>query len=90
MADRANAADSRGDRRHLIERPAFGELLEAAHLRDMERRIGDLAILVEVDGDLRVAFDARDRVDDDGSHDGFLSQNALSIPIRGCGRPTVR
>ena len=59
MADRADAADARGDRRHLVKRPAFGELLEAAHLGDVELRVGDLARVVEIDRDLGVAFDAR-------------------------------
>ena len=52
VADRADAADARGDRRHLVERPALAELLEAAQLRDVERRVGDLAVVVEMDRDL--------------------------------------
>ena len=38
MADRADAADARGDRRHLIERPSLAELFEPAKLGDVERR----------------------------------------------------
>ena len=65
MADRADAADARHDRRHLVERAALAELLEAAELGDVEVGVGDLAGVVEVDGDLGVALDAGDRVDDD-------------------------
>ena len=90
MADRANSADARGDGRHFVEGPAFGEFLEAAKLRDVERRVGDLAVLVEVNGDFRVTFDAGDRVNDNGPHDGLLSQTALWSSGRGCGRPRVR
>jgi hypothetical protein len=90
MADRANAADARGDRRHLVEGPPLGEFLEAANLRDVERRLGDLAFVVKMDRDLGVTLDARDGVDDDGPHDGLLSQTALSTSGQGCGRPEAR
>ena len=63
MAHRADAADARRDGGHLVERPAFGELLEAAHLGDMEMRVGDAALVIQVDVDLGVAFDAGDGVD---------------------------
>ena len=56
VADRADAADARGDGRHLVVRAALGELLEAAHLRDVELRAGDLAVVVQMDGDLGVAL----------------------------------
>ena len=36
VAHRADAADARHQRRHLVERPPFAELLEAAELRDVE------------------------------------------------------
>ena len=76
MADRADPADARRDGRHLIEGPPFGEFLEPTKLRDMERRVDDLAVRVEVDRDFRMTFDAGDRVNDNGSG-------------RGCGHPTV-
>ena len=44
VAHRADAADARGDGRHLIERPAFGELLESAHLGDVELRVRHVAL----------------------------------------------
>jgi len=90
MADRANAADARRDRRHFVKGPALGEFLEAANLRDVERRLGDLAFVVKMNRDLGVAFDARDGVDDDGPHDGLLSQTALSTSGQGCGRPEAQ
>ena len=65
MADRADAADALGDQRHLEEHPAFAELLEAAELVDVEDRLLDLALVVQMDDDLGVAFDARDGLDDD-------------------------
>ena len=49
-----------------MERAAFAELLEAAELGDVEVRVLDLALLVQVDRDLGVAFDAGDGIDDDG------------------------
>ena len=61
MAHRADAADARHQRRHLVERPAFAEFLEAAELRDVEMRVFDVALVVEVERDLGVALDAGDR-----------------------------
>ena len=65
MAHRADAADARHQRRHLVKRPAFAELLEAAELGDVEVGFLDVALLVQMDRDLGVALDAGDRVDDD-------------------------
>ena len=81
VADRADAADARGDRRHFVERPALAEFLEPAKLGDVELRVGDVAVVVEMDGDLRVTLDAGDRVDDDGLHELLLSRNALAPQI---------
>ena len=44
VADRADAADARHQRRHLGEGPAFAELLEAAELRDVEVGLFDAAL----------------------------------------------
>ena len=41
MADRADAADARGDGRHLVEGPAFGEFLKSADLGDVDLGIRD-------------------------------------------------
>ena len=43
---------------HLVERPALGEFLEAAHLGHVQLRAVDLALVVELDRDFGVAFDA--------------------------------
>ncbi len=72
MGDRADAADARHEARHLVKRPALAEALEAAHLRDVEVRVLHLALVVELDGDLAVAFKARYRIDGDGlAHKGY-------------------
>ena len=63
MRDRADAADARREARHLVKRPAFGELFKAAYLRDMKMRVLHLALAVELDGDLAVAFEARYGID---------------------------
>jgi hypothetical protein len=65
VADRADPADPGGDGRHLAERPALAELLEAAKLRDMEAGAGDGAVRAQMQRDLGVAFDACDGFDDD-------------------------
>ncbi len=66
MADRADAADARHQRRHLVKRAAFAKLLEAAELRDVKSRVLDASVFVQMKRDLGVALDAGDRIDDDG------------------------
>ena len=66
VRDRADAADARHQAGHLVERPAFGEALKAAHLRDVEVRVLHLALAVELDGDLAVPFKAGYGIDGDG------------------------
>jgi hypothetical protein len=66
VRDRADAADARHQAGHLVERPALGELLKAAHLGDVKVRVLDLALAVELDGDLAVAFEAGYGIDGDG------------------------
>src|SRR5689334_1558206 len=90
MADRADAADARRDRRHFVIRPPFAELLEAADLRDMELRIGNLPIIVEMDGDLGMTLDARDRINDDGLHGRLLSRSAVWSASPACAPPAAR
>ena len=67
---RADAADARHQAGHLVERTAFGKLLEAAHLRDVEVRVFHLALAVQLDRDLAVPFQAGYGIDRDGlAHD---------------------
>ena len=65
MADRADAADPRHQRRHLVKRPPFAQLLKAAKLGDVKAGFLDPAVFVQVKRDLGMAFDARNRIDDD-------------------------
>ena len=67
MADRADAADARHQRRHLVKRTALAELLEAAELGDVEARVLDPPVFVQMQRDLGMAFDAGNRIDDDGA-----------------------
>src|ERR1017187_6216166 len=68
MTDRTDAADARGDTRHLVKWPAFGELFKAADLRHLEPRVGDIAGVIQLDGDLGVAFNAAHRIDCNAIH----------------------
>ena len=72
VADGADAADARGNARHLVERAAFGELLEAADLGHLKLGIRDLAGVVELNRDLGMAFDAAYRLNCDALHRKFL------------------
>ena len=67
MADRANAANARHQRRHLVKWPAFAQLLEAAELGDVKAGVLNPSVFVQVERDLGMAFDARHRIDDDGA-----------------------
>ena len=57
VADRADPADPGHQARHLVERPALAQLLEAPELGDVELRVLDHASVVELDRDLRVPLD---------------------------------
>ncbi len=73
VADRADAAHTRGNPRHFVQRAALAEPLEAAKLGDVELGVGHLSAVVEVDGDLGVPFDPRDWVNDNPlSHKGSV------------------
>src|SRR5215467_1342222 len=67
MANRANSADPRHQRWHLVEWAALTQLLETTKLRDVEACILDAAVFVQVQRDLRMAFNAGHRIDDDGA-----------------------
>ena len=67
VADRADAADARHQRGHLVKRTAFAQLLEAAELGHVKACFLDPAVFVQVERDLGMAFDARNRIDDDAA-----------------------
>ena len=62
VTDRTDAANPRGDGGHLMEQTALAELLEPAKLCDVEAHIAHFAALVEMERDLGVSFDTRDRM----------------------------
>ena len=82
MADRADAADARGQPGHFPEWPAEAETLEAAKIGDVEARVDDLVVVIQRDGDLRMSFDARDGV--------MRNACARSLTGRSCPLSTVR
>ncbi len=65
---RADAADAVGESRHVLDRAAHAEGLEAAQLGDLEVGVLDVAGLVEQDLDLAVTLEARDRIDGQACH----------------------
>ena len=65
MADRADAADARGDAGHFAVGPAFAEFLEAAEFDDVELGVGHVAGVVHEDADLGMALDAGHGINDD-------------------------
>ena len=75
MAHRADAADARHQRWHLVERTSFTQLFEAAVLGNVKESIVDLALIVQVDRDLGMSFDAGDGIDTDClGHDDLSSR----------------
>ena len=79
---RADAADAVGQRRHLLHGAADAEPLEAAQLRNLEVRVGDLTVRIEEDLDLAVALEPGDGVDGDPFHAHFspsVFQAALEL-----------
>ena len=90
VAHRADAADARHQARHLVERPAFAELLEAAELRLRGTgRVRTSPAVVEVDGDLGVALDPGHGIDEDS-----IGHCAIRTSVRRCparrARPSSR
>ena len=58
VAHRADAADSRHQAGHLMERASLAEFLEAAELGHVKLRRPHLARIVQIDGDLGVPFNS--------------------------------
>ena len=67
MGGGANAADAAGDLRHVLGRAAKGEDLEAAQLGHLQVGALHVALVIEEDVDLAVAFEAGDGVDGDAA-----------------------
>jgi hypothetical protein len=65
---RADAADAVGEQGHLLHRAADAEALEAAQLGNLEVGVGDLALVVQEDLNLAVAFQAGDGVNRNSLH----------------------
>ena len=63
MRGGADAADAAGDLRHVLRRAAEAEHLEAAQLGHLQVGAFHVALVVEEDVDLAVAFEAGDGVD---------------------------
>jgi len=74
MADGADAADALHEIGHFVEGAAFAEFFETAELRDVELSAGNFAVVVGLQSDFRVAFDAGDGVDGDGFAHGVVSR----------------
>ena len=72
----ADAADPRRQVRHVLGRPAHAELLEAAQLRDLQVGVGHVALVVQEDVDLAVAFEPGDGVDGNTLH-GLIPKSGL-------------
>ena len=56
-----DAADALGDARHLFHRASLAKSLKAAELGHLEIGIGHIPFVIQEQGDLAVAFQARDR-----------------------------
>ena len=67
MADRADAANPRHQRRHFGEGTPLAQLFETAKLGDVEARVRHFPLFVKMQRDLGVALDAGHWIDDDGS-----------------------
>ncbi len=69
MGPGADPADVADCPRHLLDGPAFAELFEAPQGLDVDLGIGDIARIVQGDGDPAVAFDPGDGLNrDDLAH----------------------
>jgi hypothetical protein len=68
MAGGTYAADARGEGRHFGKRAAFAEFLKAAKLGDVKVGILHDTLIVELDGDLAVPFNASNTFNHDALH----------------------
>ena len=75
---RADAADARRDVGQLFHAPALGELFEPAQLGDHQVSVGDVALVVEKDVNLPVAFQPGDGINADFFHATLPSSFSLT------------
>ena len=85
----ADAADAGRQVRHVLGRPAHAELLEAAQLGDLQVGVGHVALVVEEDVDLAVAFQPGDRIDRNAFHSEFSSSIVLVESLNHDGRQSL-
>src|SRR5579883_1536599 len=87
VRDGTDAADTRHQGRHFIERTTLAELLETAELGNMKMRVLHHAMIVELDRDLGMSFDASDGIDYDSLHLALLgSEMAMRAQVRHASR----
>src|SRR6266545_4328861 len=87
MADRADSTYSRRDPRHFVEWPPLGKLLKATDLRHVELRACHHSGVIQLDGHLRVPFNARYWLYRDPLHAVLLIRTSPQASPA-CGRPT--
>ncbi len=89
MADRADAANTRGNGGHLIEGTALGKFFKAADLGDMDLGAGHPPVVIQLDRYFGVAFDAGYRFDLECLHNtlGRLSKLQFSRQV---GHPALQ
>ena len=81
MGGGADAADAAGDLRHVFRGTAEAEHLEAPQLRDLQVGAFDVALVVEVDVDLAVALEPRDRIDRDVALGGGIGRIGPEVAL---------
>src|ERR1035438_3853182 len=77
----ADTADAAGDLRHVLRWACEGEYFEAAQFGDLQVGAFDVALVIEEDVDLAVAFETRDRVD---------GETAPAVLVSGVGAEIAR
>ena len=87
MADGANAAYPGGNARHFVKGTPFGELLESTHLGNMELGAGNTTLIIQMNGNLCVAFNPAHRIDRNSLHWTLPIRTLPSDSLRVCAPP---
>ena len=90
VAGRADAADARHQCRHLGEWASFAKFFKATHLGHMEACLLHLSLLIQLQCDPGMAFNAGYGIDRDRRHIFPMLQNAWSCSSPACVLPAVR